>query len=206
MTVTANPANLSNGVYDGAVIFTPTDHTLNSVAVPVTLIVGCGQGGCQFQPKIVAVVNGASFQPGGAPRAIMTVLGTNLSDAIYQASTYPLPTQLGPSSVTVNGMPAPLFYASPTQINFQMPGSSLTSAIQVVVNNQATAGSRALRASQPHSAALTVVDPGLFVAAGNRAAALNADLSPHTPATPIPAGGYVILFVTGRRSGYTCVA
>ena len=73
----------------------------------------------------------------------MTVLGTNLSDATYEATTYPLPTQLGPSSVTVNGMAAPLFYASPTQINFQMPGSVTASLAQVVVNNEATAGSRA---------------------------------------------------------------
>jgi uncharacterized protein (TIGR03437 family) len=198
VTVTANPANLANGVYDGTVIFTPTDNTLNSVALPVTLIVGCGQGGCQLQPTIIAVVNGASFQPGGAPRAIMTIFGTNLSDAIYLASSYPLPTQLGPTSVTVNGMPAPLFFASPTQINFQMPGSSPTSAIQVVVNNQATTSSRALRASQGHSTALTVVDPGLFVTPDKRAAALNGDSSPHTAATPIPAGSSVILFVTGE--------
>ena len=198
VTVTANPANLASGVYDGSVLFTPTDNTLNSVALPVTLIVGCGQGGCQLQPTIIAVVNGASFQPGGAPRAIMTIFGTNLSDAIYDASSYPLPTQLGPTSVTVNGIAAPLFFASPTQINFQMPGSSPASAIQVVVNNQATVSTRALRASQPHSSALTVVDPGLFVTTGNRAASLNGDLSPHTAATPIPAGGAVILFVTGE--------
>ena len=198
VTVTANPANLGNGVYDGSVLFTPTDNTVNSVALPVTLIVGCGQGGCQLQPVILAVVNGASFQPGGAPRAIMTIFGTNLSDAIYLASSYPLPTQLGPTSVTVNGIAAPLFFASPTQINFQMPGGSPTSAIQVVVNNQATVSSRALRASQGHSSVLTVVDPGLFVTPDKRASALNGDLSPHTAATPIPAGGSVILFSTGE--------
>jgi len=54
-----------------------------------------------------------------------------------------------------------------------------------------------MRASQPHTAPLTVVDPGLFVTNGLRAAALNGDLSVHTAATPIPAGGYVILFLTG---------
>jgi adhesin/invasin len=200
VTVTANPENLSNGVYDGSVLFTPTDNTVNSVTVPVTLIVGCGQGGCQLQPTILAVVNGASFQPGGAPRAIETIFGTNLSDAIYLASSYPLPTQLGPTSVTVNGMAAPLFYASPTQINFQISGSAPTSTIQVMVNNQATVSSRALRASQQATSVLTVVHPGLFVTPDKRAAALNGDLSPHTAATPIPAGGYVILFLTGEGS------
>uniref|UniRef100_Q020K9 Ig domain protein, group 1 domain protein n=1 Tax=Solibacter usitatus (strain Ellin6076) TaxID=234267 RepID=Q020K9_SOLUE len=197
VTVTVNPANLANGVYDGSVLFIATDSTVNSVSLPVTLIVGCGQGGCQLQPTILAVVNGASFQPGGAPRAIMTMVGTNLSDAIYVASSYPLPTQLGPTSVTVNGIAAPLFFVSPTQINFQMPSGS-PSTIQVVVKNQATVSSRAARASQEHSAALTAVDPGLFVGPDKRTAALNGDLSPHSAATPIPAGGSVILFLTGE--------
>ena len=53
-------------------------------------------------------------------------------------------------------------------------------------------------ASRPQFAPLTVVAPGLFVADANRASALNGDLSPHTPATPIPAGGSVILFITGE--------
>ncbi len=197
VTVTANPANLGSGVYDGTVRFTPTDNTLNSVALPVTLIVGCGQGGCQLQPAIIAIVNAASFQPGGVPRAVMTIFGTNLSDGIYTASSYPLPVQLGPTSVTVNGMAAPVFYASPTQINFQMPGGSPTS-VQVVVNNQATQSSRALRASQGSSITLATVHPGLFVTPDKRAAALNGDLSMHTAATPIPAGGFVILFATGE--------
>jgi adhesin/invasin len=197
VTVSANPANLANGVYDGSVLFIATDSTVNPVSLPVTLIVGCGQGGCQLQPTILAVVNGASFQPGGAPRAIMTIVGTNLSDAVYVASSYPLPTQLGPTSVTVSGIAAPLFFVSPTQINFQMPGGA-PSAIQVVVNNQATVSSRAARASQEHSAALTAVDPGLFVTPDKRTAALNGDLSPHTAATPIPGGGSVILFLTGE--------
>jgi adhesin/invasin len=44
---------------------------------------------------------------------------------------------------------------------------------------------------------LTAVDPGLFVTPDRRASALNGDLSPHTPATPVPAGGYIILFISG---------
>ena len=101
VTVTANPANLASGVYDGSVLFTPTDNTLNSVALPVTLIVGCGQGGCQLQPTIIAVVNGASFQPGGAPHAIMTIfrdkpVGCHLRRVVLSAA-YPVGANLGDS-------------------------------------------------------------------------------------------------------------
>ena len=123
-----NPNGLSDGIYDGSLLFTPTDTTINSVAVPVTLVVGCSQGGCPqphvVAPEILSVVNGASFHPSGAPAAIMTIFGLRLSDATYQATTYPLPTQLGPTSVTVNGVTVPLFYVSPTQINFQMPSTT----------------------------------------------------------------------------------
>ena len=168
--------------------------------MPVTLIAGCGPGGCLAEPQILAVVNGASFQPGGAPRAIMTIFGTGLSDGVYQNTTNSLPTQLGPTTVTVNGLPAPLFYVGPTQINFQIPSGIAATHVQVVVINQAVAGSRASNASPEYTAALTGVDPGLFVTPDKRASALNGDLSPHTPATPVPAGGYIILFTTGEGS------
>ncbi len=198
VNVTVNPAGLSNGVYDGSVLFTPTEAGINQVAVPVTLIVGCSQGGCLLQPRIIAVVNGASFQPGGAPRAAMSIFGTQLSDGVYQTQAYPLPGKLGPTSVTVNGVLVPLYYVSPTQINFQMPGGIPPAGAIVVVNNDGVSSSRGLHASPSHPTALTPVDPGLFVTSDKRAAALNADLSPHTAATPIAAGEYVILYLTGE--------
>ncbi len=179
-------------------LFTPVDSTINQVAVPVTLIVGCGQGGCLLRPNIIAVVNAASFHPEGAPGGIMTIFGTNLSDAIYQSPAYPLATKLVPTSVTVNGTPAPLYYASPTQINFQMPSGIPPAAVQVVVSNQTVSSGRGLEASPQHNSVLPPLEPGLFVTSNKRAAALNGDLSVHTAATPIPAGGYVILYLTGH--------
>jgi adhesin/invasin len=198
--VNANPAGLSNGVYDGSVLFTPTESGLNQVAVPVTLIVGCGQGGCQTQPSIIAVVNAASFQPGGTPRAILTIFGRDLSDAIYESTTNPLAGRLGPTSVTVNQVPAPLFYASPTQINFQMPSTLSTTDVVVTVTNTAAASARAARSSPSYGVTLTAVHPGVFLGNKGRAAALNGDLSLHTAATPILTGSYVILYLTGEGS------
>jgi adhesin/invasin len=196
VSVSVNPAGLQQGIYNGWVLFTPAESGINQVAVPVALLVGCDQGGCRTQPLIIAVVNGASFQTAGAPGAIMTVFGTELSDAIYNASVYPLPTQLGQTTVTVNGARVPLFYASPTQINFQMPSNTDLSNITIAVDNQAPAGGQRLGASSPFVSKLGAVDPGLF-RTGNRAAALNQDLTLHTPATPLAAGDYVLLYATG---------
>jgi adhesin/invasin len=198
VTVSVNPTGLSQGIYSGSVLFMPTDTAVNSVAVPVTLIIGCQQGGCILQPNIIAVANGASFHPGGAPAAIMTIFGTHLSDAVYQAQSYPLPTMLGPTSVTANGIAAPLYYVSPTQINFEMPSGVPAGGVAVAVNNGAEVGPYASKDSLPQVSSLTAVHPGLFVTADHRASALNVDLTPHTAATPIPAGGYVILYFTGQ--------
>jgi uncharacterized protein (TIGR03437 family) len=198
VSVSANPAGLGNGVYDGLLRFTPTEAGLNEVTVPVTLVVGCQQGGCQLQPTILSVVNSGSFQPGGAPRTIMTIFGRSLSDGTYTATTTPLPGSLGPTSVMVDGLEAPLYYASPTQINFQMPSILPPGDVVVTVHNNVTGGTRAIPASPPYDSQLAEVHPGLFVTADNRAAALNGDLSVHTAATPIPAGGYVILYMTGE--------
>jgi adhesin/invasin len=85
---------------------------------------------------------------------------------------------------------------SPSQINFQMPTGALAGPVSVAVTNRAETG-RYAREGSSADKTLTGVDPGLFVTAGFRAAALNGDLSVHTAATPIPAGGYVILYVTG---------
>ena len=124
----------------------------------------------------------------------MSIFGVNLADAVYQAPTFPLPTQLGPTSVTVNGSVVPLYYASPTQINFQMPAGAPATNVQIAVTN----GFTRTRASQDHTSSLTAVDPGLFVTARNRAAALNQDLTVHTPETPQPAGAYIVLYLTGQ--------
>jgi len=194
VTVTADPTGLPQGVYSGSVLFRPTESGLNSVAVPVTLVVGCAQGGCISQPQITTVVNGASFHPGGAPGAFMTLFGSGLADGVRESSTYPLPTVLGSTTVTVNGAAAPLFYVSTSRIDFQMPGAVVPQSGNVVVNNGA-AGSRA---SLSYEVALANVSPGLFVTPDKRAQALNGDSTPHTAATPIPAGGDVSLFLTGQ--------
>jgi adhesin/invasin len=192
--VSVDLTGLGKGIYSGTVLFTPTDSSINSVAVPVSLLVACGQGGCGGLPAtILSVANSASFHPGGAPRAAMTIFGTNLADGVYEAKTFPLPTQLGPTVVTVNGNAVPLFYVSPGQINFQMPAGAPPTNVQVGVSNGFTHS----RTAQDQTVTLTAVAPGLFTSGGNRAAALNGDLTEHTASTPQPAGAFIVLYTTG---------
>jgi uncharacterized protein (TIGR03437 family) len=71
--------------------------------------------------------NSASFKAGGlASASIVSAFGSGLASATVAASVVPLPTTLGGTSITVIdslgvSRPAPLFYASPTQINYEIP-------------------------------------------------------------------------------------
>jgi uncharacterized protein (TIGR03437 family) len=73
------------------------------------------------------VVNGASFVAAGttggavAPGSIVSIFGTNLAPAEAAAQKTPLPDALNGVSVTFNGVPAPLFFVAPGQINAQVP-------------------------------------------------------------------------------------
>jgi len=69
------------------------------------------------------VVNAASLGtfPAFTSGQILSIFGQNLASTTALAVTVPLPYTLAGTSVTINGVPAPLFYVSPTQINLQAP-------------------------------------------------------------------------------------
>ncbi len=82
------------------------------------------------QPTTVR--NAASFQNGIAPGSIVSIFGNNLATATDAATRFPLPLELAGASVRINGIAAPLLYASPGQINAQVPYELKTgSAFQV---------------------------------------------------------------------------
>src|SRR5450755_4390005 len=73
-----------------------------------------------------SVVNAASLLPFGAPGyqfapgSIVSIFGTNMGNASGGASGLPLPILLNGVKVTIGNVAAPIFYASPTQINAQI--------------------------------------------------------------------------------------
>lgn len=73
--------------------------------------------------NITGVGNGASFSQSFAPGMLMTVFGSGLSTGSEQIVTSaPLPTTSeSGTSLTINGIKAPLTYIASTQINFQLP-------------------------------------------------------------------------------------
>jgi|SRR5690349_15684751 uncharacterized protein (TIGR03437 family) len=70
------------------------------------------------QPSVISATGSAST--GFAPGMLVTIRGAFLADAIRVAKP-PLPNEMGGTTVRVNGVPAPLYYVSPSQINLQIP-------------------------------------------------------------------------------------
>ncbi len=149
----------------------------------------------------VALVNAGSYETAVAPGSIAALFGNGLATQTQVAGALPLPVTLAGTSVKIGGRTAPLFFASPNQINLQVPGglNAGSHAIEVFINNSATPS---------HTGIATLVEaaPGIFTlnASGSgQAAALNADYSLNAEfervanARPELAGSFVILFATG---------
>jgi len=72
-------------------------------------------------PNITSVVNAGDFGADIAPGGLISVFGTQLSPVNMASSEIPLPTALANSCLSVNGLPVPVLFVSPTQVNAQMP-------------------------------------------------------------------------------------
>jgi uncharacterized protein (TIGR03437 family) len=72
-------------------------------------------------PRIDRVVNAADFSQTIAPGGLISVFGSNLSPVSQTSSQLPVPTALGESCLTVNGIAVPMLFVSSQQINAQLP-------------------------------------------------------------------------------------
>ncbi|MFN7931255.1 MAG: DUF5666 domain-containing protein [Blastocatellia bacterium] len=86
-------------------------------------------------------VNAGGYQAESSAEAIIASFGSNLAASTQSAATTPLPTSLAGVTVLVDGKPAPLFFVSPTQINYQVPENTAlgTARVEVMRSNQVVA-------------------------------------------------------------------
>lgn len=133
------------------------------VALIVSAMVLLGQFKTAQTQNSLVVVSAASYKGDAlAAEQIAVGFGTNLADGIVVASNVPLPTTLGGTSVKVRDSMniervAPLFFVSPTQINFQIPaGTANGAATFSVIKNNSTVASGTVP--------ITSVAPSLFAA------------------------------------------
>ena len=136
------------------------------------------------------VVNSAGFHTGPvSPGSSASVFGRGFATTSANSFTVPLPTRLAGATVTVNGIEAPLFFVSPTQINCQLPVEIGTGPATIVVT-------RAGIASEPETFTVSLAAPGIFIDL-SRPIVQNQDGSINTPFNPAPRGSVVIVWVSG---------
>jgi uncharacterized protein (TIGR03437 family) len=145
------------------------------------------------------VVNAASFQAAVAPGSLITVFGSDLASTTASASSTPLPQTLGGGSITVNGRAIPLVYASPTQINAQMPYEIAPGPATLIVSARGVAGD-AVSITVSRSA------PGLFQWGDKRGVVQNQDSSLNTPQKPAAVGSVIVAYLTGQGAVNNAVA
>ena len=174
-------------------MITASGSTTGYLAMPGSATTTGGEAGAR--PQIGSVVNAGSSIAKLARGALGVIFGTNLSSSIADFGSPPLPNALAGTSVTVGGVTAPLLYASPTQINFQVPYEvALGSAVPVLVTS--TGG-----VSDP--ASVTIADYAIGVFTYPRGPATepiimrsttNALITPDNPAVP---GESLVVYATG---------
>ena len=157
----------------------------------------------QIQPG--GVVNAASYAQPIAPGSIAAIFGDNLAGGTASASGEPLPYELAGTSVTVDGVSAPIFFVSPGQINIQVPRAlNLTFFaftpflfVNVVVTNSSGSSAPASTPVYPFSPALFTVDSS----GCGQAAALNVNadgsVSVNSPSNSASVGDAISLYGTG---------
>ena len=142
-------------------------------------------------PTIAGFVNAAtgrssSSVPAAARGSLITIFGSNLATGTMSASGFPLPIQSGGTQVLFGGVPAPLLYVSPAQINAQVPFEIPdVSSVNVVVQtgNGASAALQVILLAQ---------DPGIFLA-------LKAG-APVSASNPVMPADSITIYATGLGS------
>ncbi|MGD0436652.1 MAG: hypothetical protein ABSB86_09305, partial [Bryobacteraceae bacterium] len=150
-------------------------------------------------PAIAAVENAASYsQAAISPGSLISVFGSGLSAMAASAPTIPLPLSVADTSVTINGVPTPLLFESPGQINAQVPWEIAAGKATVVVRTRGAL-------SSPMNITVQPAAPGLFTNESGYAAALNADGSVNSLQNPASAGSVVSVFFTGQGPVTTAI-
>jgi len=146
----------------------------------------------------LGVVDSVNYAPVLTPGGLATIFGYSLANTSTSAASLPLSNSLRGTRVTIGGVPAPLLYVSPSQINLQVPWE-LAGQSQAAIAVTTSFG-----VSSARTAALTVnlapAAPAVFTAnaTGSGQAVVFTLQGPlAVPATPATRGQYVMIYCSG---------
>ncbi len=133
-----------------SVSLTQTTSRSDSTAVKITVAVTANLAGGKDAAKI-------------APGTIVEILGENLSEQTAQAPSdaNPLPTKLAGVEVYADGIPIPLLYVSPSQVNAQIP-FDVSDRTSVSAYVRVTHSDGRVTVTNPVAVPLIASNPGIF--------------------------------------------
>ncbi len=145
------------------------------------------------RPRVVqgSFVNAGSNLGELSPGVLFSFYGSHLAKETAMAMGAPWPTTLGGATVTVTGTDVPLFFASPGQINGQLPYG-----LRVGSTYRATVTVNGLTSSEVKFT-IAAASPGILVFGDNRAVVVNPDGSVNTTGTPAQPGAALVAYLTG---------
>jgi uncharacterized protein (TIGR03437 family) len=189
----------------------PTTLTARLERAPAVQAVATARvAGGQPSFSAAAVVSAASYLagPDGEPPAIgpgslQSIFGSDLATDTAAAQSLPLPLTLAGTIVRINGVPSPLLYVSPGQINFQVPFELAGVTAEMEIETPAGL-------SEVVNIAVRALHPGIFFdTATGAGAVLNAD-NTLVSENPARRGEAIQIFATGlgavEPAGHTGVA
>lgn len=155
----------------------------NSASQPAFTVASViGSAGLTVDPAL----ENTAVSPGG----LVSIFGNDLATETLNAETSPLPTNLGGTSVTVNGIPAALLFVSPTRINLQIPFETMGETAEIIATTPAGTSSVAVDVNQ--------AQPGIFFDPTTGLGALvNIEAGVTLWEQPLPAGATAAVFCAG---------
>jgi uncharacterized protein (TIGR03437 family) len=190
---TATPGSISPGVNQASVTILSNAGNSPSV-IPVELdVLTPGPPVAYYQ----GVLDNALFEVGAplAPGGIVALFGEQLGDIVTQAQSLPLGTSLGGATVLVNGIAAPIFYASPGQLNLQIPYETSPGPAVVEVQRDNQTGNSVSIAVQPAVPHLLPLGIGSYgIATLNNSVTFAIPTTPGIASRPAQAGVDTVVF------------
>ncbi len=156
-----------------------------------------------LQPPALAangIVSSATFGV-VAPGSIAAAFGTAMADATEIATALPLPSALAGASISMGGANAPVFFASPGQLNFQVPWETPNGPATATLTMGAQTATTQTFVSQYAPGIYTLTADGLgqgvIVNSATGAWAAEEGSIPGISAAPVSAGDFITIYCTG---------
>jgi uncharacterized protein (TIGR03437 family) len=128
---------------------------LTTATPTITLVANAEGGVATISPNTWVEIKGSNLAPAGDTRTWQTADFVNNQ----------LPTSLDGVSVTVNGVPAYVYYISPTQVNILTPPNAISGSVPVQLSSNGVSSANFMVQAQAESPSFFIFGGGPYIAA-----------------------------------------